>query len=353
MENQISTNTVLKILLGFFFIVSVLMFLLIVFKPYEFEESHLIQDEITKKVNETKLEVSSLQSKINNYQQVVNKINDVASELDAISQTPEGMDFTKIISSKGKLTSVDESKLNIELYNKFTKPVINVLTKKGFSLQTSTSKTQSSEKTSDDLSGLIRAKFEQAFQSFKSNSENVDKLTGISIVTIDDDYIKNIEEFYSDNSFLNNRLNLANSLRDETTRQQAQQEVFNNQMKEKQKFLDDIDKEYADLKKNNRDRIILKFVLPMFGIILIIMMIVPRLYSSPEAEKLIFEKGLLLQLITIFLLTGTILILGIGGKLSSEVLGTLLGGISVYVLQRAIDKQQQSSPNNPQVSSTK
>jgi len=45
---------------------------------------------------------------------------------------------------------------------------------------------------------------------------------------------------------------------------------------------------------------------------------------------------LLIQIFTIFLLTSTILVLGFAGKISQDSLGTLLGGISGYVLGRNI-----------------
>ena len=44
------------------------------------------------------------------------------------------------------------------------------------------------------------------------------------------------------------------------------------------------------------------------------------------------NRRLLLEVMTVFILTAAILVLGIAGKLHSEVLGTLIGGISGYVL---------------------
>jgi hypothetical protein len=73
---------------------------------------------------------------------------------------------------------------------------------------------------------------------------------------------------------------------------------------------------------------------PTFAITFLLLLIIPRLYSSTEVHKLAFDSPILLELITVFLLAGTVLLLGLGNKLEGEVLGTLLGGISGYVLGR-------------------
>lgn len=54
-----------------------------------------------------------------------------------------------------------------------------------------------------------------------------------------------------------------------------------------------------------------------------------KMYSS------IYGTGLVTEIITVFLLTSTILLLGLTDKLNSEILGTLIGGISGYVLGRS------------------
>ncbi|HTF03877.1 MAG TPA: hypothetical protein VK826_07620 [Bacteroidia bacterium] len=50
-------------------------------------------------------------------------------------------------------------------------------------------------------------------------------------------------------------------------------------------------------------------------------------------------QGIILETCTVLLVTATILILGLAGKLSNEVLGTLIGGISGYVLNRMRSKK--------------
>lgn len=56
-------------------------------------------------------------------------------------------------------------------------------------------------------------------------------------------------------------------------------------------------------------------------------------------------QGIILETCTVLLVTATILILGLAGKLSNEVLGTLIGGISGYVLNRMRDKKKDGDDN--------
>jgi|GEM_PF-4096771 len=121
----------------------------------------------------------------------------------------------------------------------------------------------------------------------------------------------------------------------------------------KQKAIIAITTDFNDLKKMSVNRMLISIALPIFGIIILLLMVIPRLYSDHKILSAIFEKDLLVQLITIFLLTATILILGIGDKLSKEVLGTLLGGISVYVLQRASKPSDPPAPSDPAKPETK
>ncbi|SRR6266536_2230252 len=57
--------------------------------------------------------------------------------------------------------------------------------------------------------------------------------------------------------------------------------------------------------------------------------------AHPQALRPIRPIPGRLELATVFLLTGTTLILEMAGRLLGETLGTLLGGISGYVLGRA------------------
>lgn len=75
--------------------------------------------------------------------------------------------------------------------------------------------------------------------------------------------------------------------------------------------------------------------LPAFGLVLLAIFAIPKLYRDKELQAEIFSSGIVLDMFTVFLLTITILLLGLGRKLTENVLGTLLGGIAGYVLGRS------------------
>lgn len=92
-----------------------------------------------------------------------------------------------------------------------------------------------------------------------------------------------------------------------------------------------------EVEKSSKDRLLMVVVLPVFAIIIVLLFVIPYLYrSNDNVLKLFFEDKIILQVFTVFILVITILLLGIGDKIKAETLGTLLGGISVYVLQNAL-----------------
>jgi len=83
------------------------------------------------------------------------------------------------------------------------------------------------------------------------------------------------------------------------------------------------------------DKALVTFALPSFAVLIVLLLLAPRLYKDTGIQKIILESGVLLELITVFLLTATTLLLGIANKIDGDILGTLLGGISGYVLGRS------------------
>ncbi len=82
------------------------------------------------------------------------------------------------------------------------------------------------------------------------------------------------------------------------------------------------------------DEALVTYGIPAIALTMISLIIVPMFYRRGNAQEYILNSGLLVQIFTIFLLTSTILVLGFAGKIESNSLGTLLGGISGYVLGR-------------------
>lgn len=98
---------------------------------------------------------------------------------------------------------------------------------------------------------------------------------------------------------------------------------------------------YSVLEKKKKaqsqiDEALVTYGIPAIAITMIILMLTPMFYDKDRSQEYILNSGLLIQIFTIFLLTSTILVLGFAGKIESNSLGTLLGGISGYVLGRNI-----------------
>ncbi len=120
----------------------------------------------------------------------------------------------------------------------------------------------------------------------------------------------------------------------------------------KQKESDDKMKSYTaelkSLKELSINKITLYVALPLFAFILIAVFLIPSQYVNNTVQKLFLEKNIIKDVLTIFLLTSTIILLGLSGVIKGEIIGTLLGGISVYVLQRGLEsKPNGDNPKEP------
>ena len=115
--------------------------------------------------------------------------------------------------------------------------------------------------------------------------------------------------------------------------------------------------------KQSINELAIRLGLPMFCGTVLLMLCIPILLqmykrsgasegsTAIEQLKAIFGSGILVEIITVLLLTMTILILGLADKIKSEVLGTLLGGISGYVLNRF--RKPQDKQEEQQVDATR
>jgi hypothetical protein len=84
--------------------------------------------------------------------------------------------------------------------------------------------------------------------------------------------------------------------------------------------------------------------LPAFCLTILLLYLLPQWLIRNQPNKN-HDYSSLLQLITVFLLTMTILILGLSGLISGEVLGTLIGGISGYVLNKTVNAARNTPTN--------
>jgi hypothetical protein len=95
----------------------------------------------------------------------------------------------------------------------------------------------------------------------------------------------------------------------------------------------------------------IKLGLPLFCITILLLFLGPKLlrylFKAP-AETDNSSQNMLVEISTVLLLTMSILILGLSEKIKSDVLGTLIGGISGYVLNR-MRSTNQSEKDKPAV----
>ena len=96
------------------------------------------------------------------------------------------------------------------------------------------------------------------------------------------------------------------------------------------------------------DNLAIKIGLPLFCITILLLFLGPKILAIFDKDGIIDPKdnssqSVLLEISTVLLLTMSILILGLSDKINGDVLGTLIGGISGYVLNR-IGTAQKTPP---------
>jgi len=129
---------------------------------------------------------------------------------------------------------------------------------------------------------------------------------------------------------------------DATTQQQQTQSNLDALQKKHDKIAAQLAKSKTEI-----NQLAIELGLPLFCATVLFMLCIPivvqsfsRNQDSDKQIQAIFASGILVEIITVLLLTMTVLILGLAGKIQGEVLGTLLGGISGYVLNRVRGKSQ-------------
>lgn len=84
---------------------------------------------------------------------------------------------------------------------------------------------------------------------------------------------------------------------------------------------------------------LIDWTIPLLAVSVIALLAIPALYNL-EVQKIVLSNGIILEVFTVFLLITTVLLLGIADRIQSEALGTLLGGISGYVLGRSVQRSK-------------
>jgi hypothetical protein len=111
------------------------------------------------------------------------------------------------------------------------------------------------------------------------------------------------------------------------------------------------------------NRLAIRYGLPWFCLTAMALFLIPQIiragvlvYKPDLSSQLGFSVDKIIELVTILFISLTILILGLASKIDGQVLGTLLGGISGYVLNRisrqegaqsAVAKPPQVNPPGP------
>jgi hypothetical protein len=85
------------------------------------------------------------------------------------------------------------------------------------------------------------------------------------------------------------------------------------------------------------DTRIISIGVPAIAVALVALLLVPLVYKNSDLQRALFSSGLMLELMLVFLITGSIILLGLDGRIPAELIGTLLGGLSGYVLGRSIN----------------
>ncbi|MCK6639439.1 MAG: hypothetical protein L6Q81_05085 [Bacteroidia bacterium] len=261
----------------------------------------------------------------------------------------------------GTLSSYEQYVAENNIKNKFYSPFQHALDRYGFLEVTGWFK-------------LYEPQTKTGMEQFEKNIDELnDKLSGIlgendfDYELSPDDYKDNVQksavinemkEKFSSTNFDKKKEELMAALADSSAvlsdiRNQSQIVI------DKHNSINQLKGSYRELASTSKDSALLQVALPIFGLIIISLLLVPLLFSSREKTvegkvqedsviRNIFANKLILEIFTVFILTITILILGIGDKLSPEVLGTLLGGISIYVLQKSLGQSntQHNAPSN-------
>ena len=88
---------------------------------------------------------------------------------------------------------------------------------------------------------------------------------------------------------------------------------------------------------------------PVFGIVLLALLFMPRMYGSEEMQRWMFTSGLVVELATVVMITAATLLLALANRIHAEVVGTLLGGLTGYTIGRSVQRRPEIPTPAPQI----
>ena len=322
-----------------FFIGGLLFIMSVLTSCSQFSKDGKVTEVITEKLQNNEKEMKDIDSKVNDAKTNLKKLDDLSKDVDKLAFNDNLIDFTPFQRQINSTTFYQKSNLYYKINTEFYKPFADVIQKNGITLsypKYANPYAQGQPEVSNKDKSLDVLASEFFFTSISEPIVDYNDPYNNNALKFTADDLADLKKKYDKGEFENKKSKLSGFIKITSGAMQNFLDAESQIKKDKTEYNQTLSEEFSALKKQSIDRMLIVIALPTFGIIILLLMCIPRLYSNPNTLVSIFEKGLLIQLITVFLLTVTILILGIGGKLSTEVLGTLLGGISVYVLQKTI-----------------
>jgi len=300
-----------------------------------YTETNRTQDLLNKKIEEIKQNKHFSDNEIEAKKNSARLISEIYTDVNSKLIAPDSSSVADYLFEYKKNALVDstfEDYVDKALLDKYLNlPVENIIQKKGVTNLNRTSDTLISGNTS------LKYSLSMVLSDIIKNSNPI-LLKGI--VNLNVRYINTRAKNFPINYevFKNNFLSLLNSELINIRKGTASDSLA---IIENANLLDDYQQELKELKTESVNKLIIIWTLPLFAVVLLAIFILP-IFTSPDKIKLFFENGLLLQVITIFLLIGTIIILSLSKIIEKEVVATLLGGISAYVLQRAAESSRRN-----------
>ncbi|MDX2360755.1 MAG: hypothetical protein QNK23_08105 [Crocinitomicaceae bacterium] len=186
------------------------------------------------------------------------------------------------------------------------------------------------------LMGRVRSTLESIIKNLSSNGKDILGFTASAKTEVGMSDLRFRDEYEIDNLIESLKVILSTNIPKQLEDYQKEVEIRISGNIQAIKFTDEkIKKLTHQTQKADINMWAIWMGIPAFCLTILLLYLLPEWLNRrrPDADR---DYSVLLELITVLLLTMTILILGLSGKISEEVLGTLIGGISGYVLNKGV-----------------